>query len=130
MPYLSPGRSIHLIAARSEWLQSLCRHANGVPTCKAGQGVDSPAPLVFTLTEICRRKRLLHIAGENAYATLLDFDFDLAGLGRFLLGERDRQDAILIIGADLVALHGGGKRESADEVAVAAFNAVVALHGF
>src|SRR5208283_3423908 len=69
-------------------------------------------------------------ADQGVRPTLgLDFDFDLARLGGFLLGEGDSQDAVLEGGADFLGIEGIGHAEAALEFAVAAFDPVIAGGG-
>ena len=60
----------------------------------------------------------------------LHFDFDLAGLGGFLLGKGHGQHAILEPGADLLGIESVGHGEAADEAAIAALDAVIPFAGF
>jgi len=59
----------------------------------------------------------------------LDFDFDLARLGGFLFGKGDAQDAIFEAGNNVLGIESVGHGEAADEAAIAALDAVIALAG-
>ncbi len=60
-------------------------------------------------------------------AASLNRHFHLAGFGGLFLRQRDGQDAILIIGLNFLGVHRRRNGKAADEFAVAAFDAVVAL---
>src|ERR1700730_1319087 len=71
---------------------------------------------------------------ENLPVTYIDalrlhFDFDLARLGRLLLGKGNGEHAILVLGPDLVRVERVGDGETADEVAVAPLDAVEPFAG-
>ena len=57
----------------------------------------------------------------------LDFDFDLARLGGFLLGKGDGQHAVLVSGRNFSVSNVGGTAKLRTKFAVAALDAVIAL---
>ena len=48
----------------------------------------------------------------------------------FLLGKADRQDAVPVVGGDLIGFDGGRQGEAANKFAVAAFDPVITLDRF
>src|ERR1035441_9300208 len=54
-------------------------------------------------------------------------DLDLPRFGGLLLDERDGEHAIVIGGADFVGVEGAGHGKTADEIAIAALDAMIAL---
>src|SRR5579863_9737008 len=78
-----------------------------------------------------QRRRLCGFAGGLGFEGLLDAGadiyFDLLRLGFGLLGQRDLQDALVVVGRDFLGVYGGGQIEGAGEAAVVALHAAVVL---
>src|SRR5579883_610471 len=58
---------------------------------------------------------------------VIDLHFDRSRLGDLFLRQHDRQDAIVVIGVDILSVHRIGNREVAHERPVAAFQSVKTL---
>src|SRR6185437_16544269 len=69
-----------------------------------------------------------HLVALRARIAILDRDFHLPWFGSFFYRQRNRQDAVFIIGLYFIGFNCRRNGEAANKFAVAALNPVIALH--
>src|SRR3954464_15161697 len=94
--------------------------AGGVTNCSFSRRVVAVLPLpLFSRTKLLVINSFLDFESANdpPASLLLDGDFNFLWLGFFPFRKRDRQDAVLVRGADFARINPAGEGDAATEFA-------------